>query len=134
MAQLTNNLTESLNTIFELENNIVLSEETPVVIPDDDLASTRENLYSLIHKGSRALDNILEIAKQSESPRCYEVMTSLLKTLADINHQVVDLHEKRIKICSSSETKSEITQNNAFFVGSTSELHKTITSLSKNEA
>jgi len=69
----------------------------------------------------------LEIAKQSEHPRAFDVVGGLMKQLADINGQLLDLTEKRQKLLEKKPTANEqphVTNNNAIFVGSTSELNK----------
>jgi uncharacterized glyoxalase superfamily metalloenzyme YdcJ len=66
------------------------------------------------------------VAKQSEHPRAFEVVGTLMKQLADINHQLMDLSEKRQKMKNAMkepETTTNVT-NNAIFVGSTAELNK----------
>ena len=91
-----------------------------------DYKHTRKNLYNLLELGEDALLNALDVAKQSESARSYEVVGALLKNLSDINHQLMDLSEKTKKI--TEPLKGDVTTgnvtNNAIFVGSTAELSK----------
>ena len=71
----------------------------------------------------------LEVAKQSEHPRAFEVVGNLVKQLADVNQQLLDLHQQHQKLMGVEKKEKEETKtvtNNAIFVGSTAELHKII--------
>ena len=99
---------------------------------DDDYTVSRRNLHSLLEQGQEALFHALEVAKQSEHPRAFEVVGNLMKQLADINHQLLDLHSKKQKIESpkGTETQSNVT-NNAIFVGNTTELSRMLENLKR---
>jgi len=123
-----------LNEVFNLPDTIEPKRESLVIQHEEnynknvnnDYEYTRKNLYNLLEQGEDALLNALDVAKQSESARAYEVVGSLLKNLADINHQLLDLTEKTKKINTKNEEKElqgNVT-NNAIFVGSTAELSK----------
>jgi hypothetical protein len=129
--------TESLNEIFEIEGELV-DEKTPSLRRenfnartkhDDDITKdytyARENLYDVIERGTEALDYLLELAKASEHPRAYEVVSTLTKTLVDANKDLLEVQTKVKKL--KEEDKSE-PQNvtNALFVGSTADLQKLI--------
>ena len=58
---------------------------------DTDYEYTRGNLKEIIEKGSKALDGILELAKESDHPRAYEVVGQIIKNVADVNRQLIDL-------------------------------------------
>ena len=60
------------------------------VQPEGDLEYSRENLYHLIERGRDALDGILDLANQSQSPRAYEVAGQLIKTVSDTNRDLID--------------------------------------------
>jgi hypothetical protein len=81
----------------------------------------------------------LEIAKSSEHPRAFEVVGNLMNQLADINEQLLRIHERKQKLDSPKDNKdskgetNNVTNNNAIFVGSTSELNKIIHSMNKGE-
>lgn len=92
---------------------------------DYDYDYTRGQLYSLIEKGQEAIDGILEIAQQSDSPRAFEVAGQLIKNVADTTDKLLDLQQKmkKLKEEDPSAPKS-ITNNNTLFVGSTAELQK----------
>ena len=89
---------------------------------DIDYDYTRKNLKEIIEKGSEALDGILELAKESEHPRAYEVVGQIIKNVADVNRQLIDL-QKDIKGLKKTETGPK-SVTNALFIGSTHELQK----------
>jgi len=98
---------------------------------DFDYDRSRDNLHGLLVQGQDALMNALEIAKQSEHPRAFEVVGNLIKQLADVNEQLLNLHDKKQKLDNpkGSEKKEGVTNNNAIFVGSTNELNKLLDNL-----
>jgi hypothetical protein len=73
-----------------------ITKLAPVVkaAENNDYEYARRNLYDIIEKGSAALEDIVDVAKQSESPRAYEVLTNLLKTLAETNKDLLELAKK----------------------------------------
>jgi len=89
---------------------------------DTDYEYTRENLKAIIEKGSEALDGILELAKESEHPRAYEVVGQIIKNVADVNRQLIDL-QKDIKGLKKADSGPK-NVTNALFVGSTHDLQK----------
>ena len=88
-----------------------------------DYEYTRGNLYSLIEKGQEALNNIMEVAADGQQPRAFEVVSQLIKSIADTTDKLIDLQQK-MKELSTEDTKGPSTVNNALFVGSTAELQK----------
>ena len=90
---------------------------------EDDYKYQRDNFYNLVEKGSAAIDGILELAKESEHPRTYEVAGQLIKNVAEVTEKLGDLQEKmrRLKEVPSNAPKNV---TNALFVGSTMELQK----------
>ena len=90
---------------------------------EDDYKYQRDNFYNLVEKGSAAIDGILELAKESEHPRTYEVAGQLIKNVAEVTEKLGDLQEKMRKL---KEVPSNAPKNvtNALFVGSTKELQK----------
>lgn len=98
---------------------------------EDDYDKTRENLHDLLIKGKDALETALAVAKQSEHPRAFEVVGNLMKQLADINQQLMDVHQQKKKLEEPGKDSSkQVTNNNAIFVGSTNELSKMIKKMS----
>ena len=114
--------------IITADGEVILPETTRIEENMDyDYDKTRTNLHSLLAQGQNALMHALEVAKASENPRAFEVVGGLMKQLADINHQLLDLSEKRQKMSAPKKNDPAgnlVTNNNAFFVGSTTELNK----------
>ena len=90
-----------------------------------DLKYSRENLYHLIERGRDALDGILDLANQSQSPRAYEVAGQIIKVVSDTNRDLVDLQKKAKDLFAEDGLKTGNVTNN-LFVGNTSELTKLI--------
>ena len=90
---------------------------------DSDYKYQRENFYNLIERGQDAITGILDLARESETPRSYEVAGNLIKQVAEVNEKLVDLQMKMQKL---KEVPSNAPKNvtNALFVGSTAELQK----------
>ena len=90
---------------------------------EDDYKYQRDNFYNLVEKGSAAIDGILELAKESEHPRTYEVAGQLIKNVAEVTEKLGDLQEKLRRL---KEVPNNAPRNvtNALFVGSTKELQK----------
>jgi len=84
-----------------------------------------ENFYNLVEKGSAAIEGILELAKESEHPRTYEVAGNLIKQVAEVTEKLGDLQEKMRKLKELPNTAPK-NVTNALFVGSTTELQKMI--------
>ena len=127
----------------------VIDKIVPKIIPDNseivpyqsesgddiekDYEYQRENFYNLVEKGSCAIDGILELAKESEHPRTYEVAGNLIKQVAEVTEKLGDLQEKmrRLKEVPSNAPKNV---TNALFVGSTKELQTMLKDKSKDES
>ena len=92
---------------------------------DSDYEYQRQNFYNLVEKGTGAIEGILELAKESEHPRTYEVAGNLIKQVAEVTEKLGDLQEKMKKL---KEVPDNAPKNvtNALFVGSTAELQKMI--------
>jgi len=115
-----------------LPKNILQGE---VVVPKPRLSETseeerdykyaRENFYNVIEKGTDALEQMLDVARASEHPRAYEVVSTLMKTLTDANKDLVKMGEDKRKAEAVPE-KDTKTVNNNLFVGSTADLQKMI--------
>jgi len=102
-----------------IPNTVEVSEDDI----ENDYRYQRDNFYNLVEKGSAAIDGILELAKESEHPRTYEVAGQLIKNVAEVTEKLGDLQEKmrRLKEVPSNAPKNV---TNALFVGSTKELQK----------
>jgi hypothetical protein len=133
---------DKLNDIFDVQGKIV-EQVLPAVVeqakepvvtgaPNDesidaDYEYARENLKLFIEQGKVAMENIIFLAKEGESPRAYEVVGQLIKTLSDTNKDLLDLG-KKVKDLKSKKDDTQQPQHvtNALFVGSTAELQKLI--------
>ena len=92
---------------------------------DTDYQYARENLYNVIERGSDALNTLVEIANQSESPRAFEIVSTLIKTLSDANKDLLEVQTKVKKLKEETHTgPNNVT--NALFIGNTTELQKLI--------
>ena len=90
---------------------------------DNDYKYQRENFYNLVERGQDAIEGILEIAKESDHPRTYEVAGNLIKQVAEGTEKLGDLQEKMRKLKEVPNTAPK-NVTNALFVGSTAELQK----------
>ena len=133
MSDVDKNLASILNTDYIP----VVKEDKPVTIhqsgsiePDADYS--RANYYNLIEKGNEALDGILEVAKESQHPRAYEVAANMIKNLSDVTEKLMILQkqQKELKGPQEQTTQQNINVERAVFVGSTAELLKKL----KNES
>ena len=141
---------DNLSQIFDMETvkqGEVIMASGEVVVPesnvqnekiDYDYDKTRANLHSLLAQGQEALMHALEVAKASEHPRAFEVVGNLVKQLSEVNAQLLDIHEKKQKLDGKTDKKDDVstknvTNNNAIFVGSTTELNKMIKNMTTGE-
>ena len=110
--------------IVEEPSKIVKTPKKGEDDPDADYDYTRGQLYSLIEKGQEAIDGILEIAQQSDSPRAFEVAGQLIKNVADTTDKLLDLQQKMKKLKEEDSGPKSVTNNNTMFIGSTADLQK----------
>ena len=130
-------LEDSVNEILGLEkkeSQVSLTDfEQPASVPrkvdesktdiDNDYDYSRENYYNLIEKGQQAIEGILDIAKEGQHPRAYEVAGQLIGQVAQVTDKLQDL-QKKLKDLKEVTKKSDTKIQNALFVGSTAELQK----------
>jgi uncharacterized protein YeeX (DUF496 family) len=83
------------------------------------------NLKGIIENGNMALQELTSIASTSESPRAFEVVAQMVKNLADVNKDLLEI-QKKLKVLKDGEQKDPKNVTNALFVGSTAELQKII--------
>ena len=118
---------QQLDDILNIESDI--KEKTKIVkLPErsenieTDYRYARENLYGLVERGQDAIDGILQLSKETEHPRAYEVAGQLIKTVGETAEKLIDLQQKLKKL--EDEEQKVGTQHNHLYVGSTSELQK----------
>ena len=125
------NIDDKLNEVLGIANEVSVQEvkkTLPVTAPEDkdpdiDFETGRKNLYNLIDKGNEAIDGILDLAKEGEHPRAYEVAGQLIKTVSEVSQNLLGLQDKLKKIKEVPNTGPK-NVTNALFVGSTTELQK----------
>lgn len=94
---------------------------------DVDFLEVRKNLKQLVSTGEEAIEGILKVAQEGDSPRAYEVAATLIKTVSEINKDIIDIHQK-MKSMEQTKVVQNNTTNNSIFVGSTSDLQDLINS------
>lgn len=115
----------------------VIASNAAVSTLENDMEFARQNLYDVVQKTSESIDQLMEISRESQHPRAYEVLAQLLKNQADSTQQLLNLHKTKKEIDKKTETESApVEQNtniqNAVFVGTTSELLKIMKSKDSN--
>ena len=92
-------------------------------VHEQDYEYSRDTYYDLIEKGRESLDLMIEVARESEHPRAFEVLSNMIKGIADVNDKLMDLNKKQ-KELQKEDKPAETTTNNNLFVGSTTELQR----------
>ena len=124
-------LSEALDTEFETKE---LSKPIPAhakaievqaVDSEKDYWLVRKNMKELISTGEDAIDGIIKVATEGDAPRAYEVAAQMIKTVADVNKDLIDLH-KKVKEINKEEVNINNTTNQSIYVGSTSDLQDLI--------
>jgi hypothetical protein len=87
-----------------------------------DYDYSRETFYDLLEKGRESLEDMIHVARESEHPRAYEVLSNMIRNLADVNEKLMDLNKKNKDLV--QPTKQIENQQNNIFVGSTTDLQK----------
>jgi hypothetical protein len=107
-------------------------QSQPVV--EDDFDQARETLKRLITKGETALDSMMDVARQSDHPRAFEVTGQLIKTVAETAKDLLALQKTRKEIQGPEEKPQQQigTQNNIVFAGSTNDLIKALRNRNEN--
>jgi len=90
----------------------------------DDFEYSRATYYELLEKGKESLMDMMEVARSSEHPRAYEVLSNLIKNMADVNDKLMELNKKKKDLDRKEETKQVGNTTNNLFVGTTTDLQK----------
>jgi hypothetical protein len=128
-------LNKNLSDIFDINPLVVQKSQELIPAPEElsneaqeDFAFARSNIRNLIRQGTGAVDNILEVARESEHPRAYEVVSTLIKTMAEMNKDLIDIQKKKKEMIGGTSSKPQDNQtinvDKAVFVGSTTDLIK----------
>jgi hypothetical protein len=128
-------LNDNLSEIFDVEP-MEQPEVLPAVKPttelvasdevEADAALARKNIKGLLDKGGAAIDNLLLVAQESEHPRAYEVAANFIKTLGDLNKDLLEIQKQKQSLRPVEVNNQSINVEKAVFVGSTAELLKQI--------
>jgi len=118
-----------LDDVLDIQSTIK-RETKAVVVPKErsqnietDYKYTRENLYGLVERGQDAIEGILDVCKETENPRAYEVAGQLIKTVGETTEKLIDVQQKLKKLEDEDQQKIG-QQHNHLYVGSTAELQK----------
>jgi hypothetical protein len=111
--------------------NIASGDNLPAVIEkkittqaDADFEFARENMMDVINKGQEALYDLIDVARQSQHPRAYEVLATMMNTMVGASKDLLDLQAKKKKLLEDDPSASPQQVTNNLFVGSTAELQK----------
>ena len=118
-------LNDTLSEVLDIEpikyNNTEIITTINNVDSDADFA--RKNIKELIEKGNLAVDGILNVAKESEQPRAYEVVATLIKNLSDLNKDLMEIQKRKNDLIpQENKNSNSLNVDKAVFVGSTTEL------------
>ena len=127
MKDIDAHLDEVLGIVETPQRDVAKTEKVKPLVngqeDETDFQYARENLYNLIERGQDGLEELLEIAKQSQHPRAFEVVGQMIDKLANTNKELLNLHKSK-KDIQAEKTSGPTNVTNALFVGSTSELQK----------
>lgn len=131
MSKTHNALSEALGIENAVE--IIPPKQVEVVNTpheDNDIEAdynlSRKTFRSLIDKGNAAMENLTDLAKESESPRAYEVLATMMRTIADTTKDLYDLQKKTKDLKGEKKEETVVNVEKAVFVGSPSDLLKKI--------
>ena len=130
MSKMDENLSEILNIDPEPNQMIVkppnaIEAKVEMEEVDKDFQKARENLKELVNLGFLAIDGVLKVASEGDSPRAYEVVAQMIKAVAETNKDLVELHQRMKTIKEDKyETKTTNNTTNAIFLGSTKDLQE----------
>jgi hypothetical protein len=122
--EVNDKISEALNTTYDEVEILPAKQEEKSPAPQEDFDLVRSNLKEVINRGKEAIDGILNIASEGESPRAYEVASQLLRTVADANKDLLEMHKKAQEINASGKSTINKVTNNAIYVGSTKDLQQ----------
>lgn len=105
---------------------------------EDDIKAdynlSRRTFRDLINKGNQAMESLTDLAKESESPRAYEVLATMMRTVADTTKDLYDLQKKTKDLRDDGKKEQpNVTVEKAVFVGSPTDLLKKIKEEQKND-
>ena len=93
----------------------------------DDYEYSRDTYYEILENGKESMQLMIEVARESEHPRAFEVLSGMMKNMADVNDKLMDLNKKNKDINQKDEPKQiGGTTTNNLFVGTTTDLQRLI--------
>ena len=99
-------------------------EQKKNFVHEQDYEYSRDTYYDLIEKGRESLELMIEVARESEHPRAFEVLSGMIKGIADVNDKLMDLNKKQKELTKEDKPADSTTTNNNLFVGSTTDLQR----------
>ena len=118
-----NSLPEEKKEVKEFSPPVKREDDKSKADVDNDYKYSRDNYYNLIEKGQEAIQGILDIAKEGQHPRAYEVAGQLIGQVGQTVDKLQDL-QKKLKDLKELPKTANANIKNALFVGSTAELQK----------
>ena len=101
---------------------------------ENDYEYSKRTYYDLIEKGQNALDDMIDVARNLEHPRAYEVLSGMIKNVSDVNDRLMDLNKKKKDFYKNDIKQIEgTTTNNNLFVGSTTDLQRMLKNVKDND-
>lgn len=124
-----------LNEVFDIATEVIEESKglpstypAPPDVNKEDLAAdyeyARNNFHLLIEKGNTAIEGILQLAREGENARSYEVAGQLIKSVADVTGELLKLQKQMKELHKIDKEDSPKSVTNALFIGSTAELQK----------
>jgi hypothetical protein len=92
----------------------------------DDYEYSRDTYYEILENGKESMQLMIEVARESEHPRAFEVLSTMMKNMADVNDKLMDLNKKNKDINQKDEPKQLGNTTNNLFVGTTTDLQRLI--------
>ena len=124
-------LNANLSEIFDVEpiKESPQVETLPVVIESSDPVNAdadfaRNNIRELVTQGNQAVNELMLIARDGQHPRAFEVLSGLMKNLADMNKDLLEIQKRKKDLVPKAEAQNNLNIDKAVFVGSTAELVK----------
>lgn len=140
---MSNNLS-NLFGLSELKEEMPVAKIDPNANLENDTDEIKANLKALLETGNQALEQLLNLAVDTEDSKVYDVLTHLIDTLGSLNHKVIDVYNKKADIRKKSAlsekdsgasptVNGDVTNNSIVFNGTTAELSKFLSELNNNK-
>ena len=128
------NKNDALSEALGIENAVeIIPPQQPIINTpheEDDIKAdynlSRRTFRDLINKGNDAMESLTDLAKESESPRAYEVLATMMRTVADTTKDLYDLQKKTKELSGQKKDDPTVNVDKAIFVGTTADLLKQI--------